>query len=760
MSSDGAIGGWWRSWLHRGGTARGDLSGGLTAALVLPAIEGSYGLVAFSPLGPQYAALGFVVGALTAAIASAVSAAAGGRGPMLSGSSAALALLFATLLAGLAAHPAFIAPDGRPIIATILAFAALGAVLAGVLQLLLAALRLAPLVRYVPYPVHAGYMNGVALVMVFAMVPHLLGMQWGAPLALSSIHPLALVVGIVALWIAVKPPAFRRVPSYLGALLVATALHHLLALTPLAPLLGPRFDAPSFALDFNMLAPVASHLDDGVLLELLPMLMQFAIVAALISSMQTALASSTIDELTRTRRDGDRELFAEGVANIAAGAVGGLPSAGSTLRTKVSLDAGASTRMSRLFFGLFLLVALLVGLPFMAFVPMAAIAGVFVAVAYTLVDDWTRRATGVLWDTSWRWRTPHKLALNYGVMLLVAAIVLYSLPLAVLVGSLLSMVLFIRSNIKAPIRQVVHANQRGSRKLRPMADADLLQRHGERIALLQLDGALFFGTAEAADDEIERLSRDVDTIVLDFSRVSEVDASGARVLLQAALQVKLAGKELLIAGLLPGDHRTRTLRDMDVDGRLRDAQFFPDADRALEAAEDRLLSTLAGRSSGTDASVLALEDTRLAAGLDAEQVAALRAIMVELQVPRGTRMFRAGDPGDALFVSLRGTIGIWLSGHEDRGGPDAGDAYHARRLVSYAPGVVFGEIALLQGGLRTADAIAEDDAIVLQLKREDYEALAVQNPLLLARLLANMGLQLSSRVRALTDELRAEQAAR
>jgi SulP family sulfate permease len=736
--------------LRRGGTARGDLSGGLTAALVLPAVEGSYGLVAFAPLGPEFAGIGFLIAALSAAVATAVTAVSGGRGPLLSGPSAALALLLATLLASLAVRPELIGPDGRPILASLLAFAALGVVLAGVVQLVLAALRLAPLVRYVPYPVHAGYMNGVALVMFFAMAPHLMGMAWGAPLALSSIHPMALVVGVVALWIAVMPRAFNRVPSYLAAVLVATALHHVLAATPLAHLLGPTFDAPSFELDFHVLSPIATHAKDGLLLDLLPLLLQFAVVAALISSMQTALANSTVDELTHKRRNGDRELFAGGLANIAAGAIGGLPNAGSTLRTKVSLDAGGSTRISRLFFGVLLLLVLIVGLPFMNFVPMAAIAGVFIAVAFTLVDDWTRRATGVLWQTGWRSRMPRNLALNYGVMLLVAAIVLYSLPVAVLVGSLLAMVLFIRSNIKAPIRQVVHANQRGSRKLRTADDADLLQRHGERIVLLQLDGALFFGTAEEADQEIERLARGVDTIVLDFTRVTELDASGARVLLQAAAQVARAGKQLLIAGLQPRDPRTRTLRDMDVHDRLVDAQFFPDADRALEAAEDQLLAHLRGAGHGT--SVLRLEDTRLGAGLDTAQREALRACMVELTIPRGSTIFRAGDPGDSLYVSLSGTVGIWL-----RTGTTDDDA---RRLVSYAPGVVFGEIALLQGGLRTADAIAEDDAIVLQLKRDDYEALAVQNPLLLARLLANMGLQLSSRVRALTDELRAEQAAR
>ena len=94
----------------------------------------------------------------------------------------------------------------------------------------------------------------------------------------------------------------------------------------------------------------------------------------MMSSLQTALAGSTIDELTRTRRDSDRELLAQGVANIAVGVVGALPSAGSTTRSKLNLDAGGKTGMSRLVFGVSMLLALAFGLRFMNLVPMAAIA--------------------------------------------------------------------------------------------------------------------------------------------------------------------------------------------------------------------------------------------------------------------------------------------------------------------------------------------------------------------------------------------------
>ena len=161
---------WLGSLLQHRGIARGDLAGGLTAALVLPAIEGSYGLVAFAPLGAEHASYGFLLGACTAAVACIVSVLAGGRGPMLSGSSAALALLLASMIGWLAADPRFLGADGRPVLPMLLAFTSLGLVLAGVMQAVVARLKLGGLVRYVPYPVHAGYMNGTAVLMLGAML--------------------------------------------------------------------------------------------------------------------------------------------------------------------------------------------------------------------------------------------------------------------------------------------------------------------------------------------------------------------------------------------------------------------------------------------------------------------------------------------------------------------------------------------------------------------------------------------------------------
>jgi SulP family sulfate permease len=324
---------------------------------------------------------------------------------------------------------------------------------------------------------------------------------------------------------------------------------------------------------------------------------------------------------------------------------------------------------------------------------------------------------------------------------------------AIGLGTLVAMVMFIRSNTKPPVRRVLHADQRSSRKIRPAAESEVLRQHGKRIAAVELDGALFFGTAEAAGEEIERLARDSEFIVLDFERVSEVDASGARVLLHSADAVHRAGRHLFIAGLAAGDLRTRMIRDMDVEAHLADAQFFADADSALEHAEDRLLASVEGFAG--ERPTLTLAQTLLGSGLTAGELELLASLTVERRFARGEVVFRRGEPSDAMYVSLQGQIGIWLPLAAGEGG-----AARARRMVSYAPGVAFGEMGLLQGRPRSADAIAEEDALVLELPRGGYERIVSENPALLSKMLLNLGLLLSSRVRALTDELEAMQGSR
>jgi len=130
----------------------------------------------------------------------------------------------------------------------------------------------------------------------------------------------------------------------------------------------------------------------------------------------------------------------------------------------------------------------------------------------------------------------------------------------------------------------------------------------------------------------------------------------------------------------------------------------------------------------------------LGRGLSADELAWLAGQMESLEFPRGHVLFRLGDPGDGFFISLAGDIGLRMPGT-------------ARRLASFAPGVVIGEMATLTRGVRSAEAYAESDVTAIKLSADDFDRLMIERPVLAAKVLKSMALHLGDRVRTLTGDL-------
>lgn len=734
--------------------ARGELVAGALAGVVMLAIEGSYGLIALAPLGSAYTPLAFVCGVLTAVLANAAMALSGSRGPLLGGSSAPLALLAPPLLVALLARPELTGADGRPDTGLLFALMSLGVLLAGVLMVLSWALRVGRAVRYVPYPVTAGFTCGVALLMTLAIAPVALGLAPGQAKLVQAIpmaKPLALLVSLATLAVALRPPRWtRRVPRYLVALVAGTVLHYALAAALGSASLGPLLGRlPTDALPTTPLASLQQWRAHGELIAaVLPVLLQFALAVVAVSSLQSLMAASVVDGLLRQRGDGERVLAVQGLANLVTGIGGGLPVGAALSRTKLAMDAGARGPLSRVAFAAALALAVTVGAVVLQHLPLTVIAGLFLASAWGLVDAWARHAAAQLVRALRAWQRPAPgLTMDFAVMLTVALTsALLTLAHGIALGVVLAMVAFIRKQSRAPVRATGFGDRRRSLKVRGTAASHLLQAHGRRIAVIDLDGALFFGTADVVTHAVEAAAREAEIVVVDFRHVNDLDVSGARGLAQAADELRQRGGHLLFASLDAQRSWARLLRDADAHGLWTEADFLPDADLALERAEDLLLARL---SPLPDADrQLTLAETQLAAGLQAGECELLASMLVERRYAAGAAIFRRGDAGDALYVAVRGDVEIWLP---------ASAAHCARRLVAFAPGVVFGEMAALQRQPRSADAIAGHDVVLLELGRAALDRLERDHPALLARLLLNLNLQLAQRVRSLSDELQALQ---
>lgn len=721
----------------------GDLYGGVAGAVVGLAQVLTLGLLAFGALGPHYASFG-VQAAFNAAIFGAFAAALiGGAAIPAAGPRAATTLIFATYVAALAARPEFQMPGGALQVGSILLLASLCLMLAGGLQIAFGCARLGSLVRFVPYPVIAGFMNGIAVLLALAQLPYLLGLD-AAQFAKFGFHagevlPGALAVALFTaslIWIVGRRS--RRVPIALLALVAGALAHQFVAWNWPGSAGGVLGTSDSSLHLLNGFEIWRDHHDN--LVELLRRhgfaVISTATLIAMIGALDSLLAAAATDMIQDTRHKPNRMLVGEGLGNIVSGALGGIPIQFSAARSLAAFRAGARTWVSGIVTPATLLVLLIVGGPLLAFVPLAALAGVMLTISTTMIDRWSSGlishlvrvhsadASGTLWV----------------VVLVCAATVAFGFLPAVALGMALAMMLFIRAMNRSMVRAVWSGALRSSRRIYAPGDAARLRREGGRIKILELDGPLFFGTAERLNDYVETHTAGLDFLILDLRRVAEADATGALVLQRMNKRLQERGCRLLLAHVTPTGKIGQSL---DVFGTFKGeqrGQWYEDTDRALEAAEMGLL----GREPATHrVNPVALRDCAILAGLDDQKAGIVIAHLERLELRAGEVLFKEGEPGNRLFVLTAGMVTLLSA---------SGRGTH--RIASFEAGVMFGELAMIDGLARSATAVVDQDAELYGLSRDAMEKLNQIDPQLPLKLLENLAHHLSQRLRVTTDAMR------
>jgi CRP-like cAMP-binding protein/anti-anti-sigma regulatory factor len=304
--------------------------------------------------------------------------------------------------------------------------------------------------------------------------------------------------------------------------------------------------------------------------------------------------------------------------------------------------------------------------------------------------------------------------------------------------------LFVVRMSRSIVRRSYRCNAVSSRKSRDSRESKALERHGGSILVMELQGALFFGTGERLVDEIEAATRsETHSLILDLRRVSEIDSTGARIIPDVQTNLSRKGGQL---GLVLSKHSDvmPRLKDLGALEHVPADQIFEDVDRAIEWAEDNLLRRELDEPPPTQE--LPLEKVGILYNFDPSEIAQLEPRLTRVAHPKGGIIFHQGDSGTDLFIVTKGTASAYL--HQPAG--------RDIRLVTFAPGTVFGELAILDAGPRSASIIADDDFVSFALSRAQFAALSAEAPAIAIKLLANLGRELSSRLRRadrMIDEL-------
>jgi SulP family sulfate permease len=490
-------------------TLKHDLFGGLTAAVVALPLALAFGVASGA------GAIAGLYGAIAVGFFAAVF---GGTPSQVSGPTGPMTVVMAVVVTQSAGN---------------LAEAFTIVMFGGLIQIAFGTLRLGRYIAYTPFSVISGFMSGIGVIIMAIQVLPLFGLATaGGPVAsvmawprlATELNADALIVGVATLAVTVLwPGLFRRfLPSPLAALIIGTLVA--IFLFPAAPRLG---EIPT-----GLPSLVIPVLDFGEI----PRMLQAGFILAILGSIDSLLTSLIADQITRSRHDSDRELIGQGIGNIAAGLIGGLPGAGATMRTVINVRAGGRTPASGAIHAV-VLAAVVLGLaPLAEPIPHAALAGILIKVGWDIVD--------------WRFlkrmhRAPREEAIVMFVTL--GLTVFVDLITAVAVGIILASFVTARWVGKEEIKAVERVTGLEEGRLTEKEREAILGTEG-KVVLYRFGGSFSYASARelaravSADPQHE-------VIILDFTDAVMIDLTAALAIEELIEALQAGGARVLVAGL-------------------------------------------------------------------------------------------------------------------------------------------------------------------------------------------------------------------
>ncbi len=513
---------------------KGDITGGLVAGVVALPLALAFGVQ--SGLG----AIAGLYGAIAVGIFAAIF---GGTATQASGPTGPMTVVSAALVAA-AIESTGSLQAAMPII--ILTF-----LLGGIFQIIFGFLNIASYVKYFPYPVVSGFMSGVGLIIIILQLFPFAGLSsakstWAVvqdlPRLFNNFNIDALLLGTLTIVVyLVFPFITKKIPSALAALLVASLAGYFLQWN--VPVIG---DIPSGLPSLQIEGFFTIQADVYFLIA------EYAIVLAVLGSIDSLLTSVIADNMTKTKHNSNRELIGQGIGNVIAAVFGGIPGAGATKGTVININSGGRTRVSGTIHGLFLL-AVLLGLgKLAAYIPLSVLAGLLIPIAFKIIDT---KGLKHLFSV------PKADAFVLIVVLLMTTF--GSLIQAVTVGLLLASLLFMKKSSDLAEKGLEVNTLAGFDGEKPWQDEfEFYEEYKDKVYIKHLYGPLFFGFTSHFQNEIENIPKQVKALIIRMDRVPYIDQSGLYALENAVLELEKKGVMVVLVDI--DEQPCDQLRSIDI----------------------------------------------------------------------------------------------------------------------------------------------------------------------------------------------------
>jgi len=319
-----------------------------------------------------------------------------------------------------------------------------------------------------------------------------------------------------------------------------------------------------------------------------------------------------------------------------------------------------------------------------------------------------------------------------------------SLIAAAGIGILLAIVLFLRGQMSSSvIRRKAFGNQLYSKKTRVLSERDILNQKGKQTLIAELQGQLFFGTADQLLSEIEPSLNDSRYVILDLRRVQSIDYTAVNRLKQILGRIKEQNGCLIFssvpASLSSGLNIKEYLKHLGLTEN-NNFLFFENLDAALEWAEEKILDE--AQVQDTDKALL-LKEIELFSGFHDRAISAIKSCLEEKEIKKGDYVFKIKTEGDEMYFVKKGVVKIQLP-------LPGGNSHH---LATISKGDFFGDMAFLDKLIRSADAIASEDTCVYELSRKKFDEISKNYPEISGQFFEKLAFVIANRLRLANMEI-------
>lgn len=424
-------------------------------------------------------------------------------------------------------------------------------IMAGIMLILMGVFKLGNIIKFVPYPVIIGFTAGIAVTIFSTQIKNLFGLdidnlpanfvdKWIVYFKnISETNLVTLLLGVLSIFIIVLVPKIsKKIPGSLVAIVVMTVAVWLLNSSGTfghIKTIGDIYQLPSGIPSPKM--PTLTLAEGTTIIDLMVQLFPAAFTIAMLGAIESLLSAMVADGVIADKHDSNTELIGQGIANIVTPLFGGIPATGAIARTMTNINNGGRSPIAGIIHAVTLLLVLLFLGKLVGYIPMACLAGVLVVVSYNM-SGW--RSIAAL----------RKMPMSDNAVMWITIVltVVFDLTIAIEIGLLLSVVLFLKRTSEATSIKIF-----GS-EIDPNIESDL-ELHEEKllvpegVAVYEIDGPYFFGVANKFDEIMTRMAKPPRVRIIRMRRVPFIDSTGLHNLENLCIQSRRQGSIVILSGV-------------------------------------------------------------------------------------------------------------------------------------------------------------------------------------------------------------------